>query len=91
MAITYSIGPFEGKSCLLRDDNLGSGPQPVAENIDNLQFRYVMNTGETLDVVPNNRFDDIRMIQLTIVARTDKTDPELAKVGDGFRRTNIDD
>jgi type IV pilus assembly protein PilW len=89
MAITYSIGPFEGKQCLLRDDHLGSGPLPVAENIDDLQFRYVMNTGETLDVVPNNRRDDIRMIQLTIVARTDRTDPELAKVGDGFRRRTL--
>ena len=89
IAITYSLGAFEGKSSLLRDDNLGLGPQPVAENIDNLQFRYVMNTGETLDVVPNNRFDDIRMIQLTIVAITDKPDPELAKTGDGFRRRTL--
>ena len=86
MAITYSIGVLEGKSVLLRDDHLGLGAQPVAENIEDLRFRYAMNTGEVLDVVPNNRWDDIRMIQATIVARSDKTDPELAKVGDGFRR-----
>ena len=89
MSITYSIGVFEGKWALLRDDHLGLGPQPVAENIENLQFRYIMNTGETLDVVPNNRLDDIRMIQANIVARTDKTDPELAKAGDGYRRRTI--
>jgi type IV pilus assembly protein PilW len=89
MAITYSIGMFDGKWSLLRDDNLGLGPQPVAENIENLQFRYVMNTGETLDVVPAARYDDIRMIQVSLVARTDKTDPELAKTGDGFRRRTI--
>ena len=89
MAITYSIGVFDGKSALLRDDNLGLGPQPVAENIDSLQFRYVMNTGETLDVVPAARFDDIRMIQVNLVARTDQTDPELAKTGDGFRRRRL--
>ena len=89
IAITYSIGMFEGKSALLRDDNLGLGPLPVAENIENLQFRYVMNTGETLDVVPAARYDDIRMIQVNLVARTDKTDPELAKTGDGFRRRTI--
>lgn len=89
MAITYSLGVFEGKSALLRDENLGLGPQPVAENIENLQFRYVMNTGETLDVVPAARFNDIRMIQVNIVARTDRTDPELAKVGDGFRRRTL--
>jgi type IV pilus assembly protein PilW len=89
LAITYSIGTFEGKSALLRDDHLGLGPQPLAENIENLRFRYVMNTGETLDVVPGNRYDDIRMIQVSLVARTDKTDPELAKTGDGFRRRTI--
>jgi prepilin-type N-terminal cleavage/methylation domain-containing protein len=94
-AITYSHGiignPLRGipGDPLLRDDNLGSGPQPVAENIDELQFRYVMNTGETLDVVPAARYDDIRMIQVNLVARTDRTDPELAKTGDGFRRRNL--
>jgi type IV pilus assembly protein PilW len=84
MAITYSIGPFEGKSCLLRDDHLGSGLQPVAENIENLQFAYFdANGNPTAD--PNL----IRMIQLTIIARADKTDPELAKAGDGFRRRTL--
>ena len=89
MAITYSRGVSEGKWALLRDDNLGLGPQPVAENIESLRFRYIMNTGETLDVVPAVRFDDIRMIQVNIVARTDRTDPELAKVSDGFRRRTM--
>jgi prepilin-type N-terminal cleavage/methylation domain-containing protein len=84
MAITYSIGPFEGKSCLLRDDNLGAGPQPVAENVENLQFAYFDANGN-----PTANPPDIRMIQLTIIARTDKTDPELAKAGDGFRRRTL--
>ena len=84
MAITYSIGPFEGKSCLLRDDHLGSGPQPVAENIENLQFAYFDANGNSTANPP-----DIRMIQLNLIARTDKTDPELAKVGDGVRRRTL--
>jgi type IV pilus assembly protein PilW len=84
MAITYSLGVSEGKSALLRDDNLGLGPQPVAENIDNLQFAYLDSNGN-----PTANPDDIRMIQVTIIARTDKTDPELAKVGDGFRRRTL--
>jgi type IV pilus assembly protein PilW len=83
-AITYSIGPFEGKSCLLRDDHLGDGPQPVAENIENLQFAYFDANGN-----PTANPPDIRMIQVNIVARSDKTDPELAKVGDGFRRRTL--
>lgn len=89
MAITYSLGNVDGKPVLLRDENLGQGPQAVAENIEFLRFRYVMNTGETLEVVPNARLDDIRMIEVTLVARTDQTDPELAKVGDGFRRRTL--
>jgi len=89
LAVTYSIGTSEGKTCLLRDDNLGAGPQPVAENIESLRFRYVMANGDVLDVVPANRRDETRMIQVTLVARTDKTDPELDKVGDGYRRRTV--
>ena len=85
MAVTYSIGMLDGKSVLLRDDHLGLGAQPVAENIEDLRFRYVMNAGAVLDVVPGARLGDIRMIQISIVARSDKTNPGLAKVGDGFR------
>jgi len=85
IAITYSIGVFEGKNnCLLRDDNLGLGPQPVAENIESLQFAYFDANGNT-----TANPDDIRMIQVNIVARTDQTDPELAKTGDGFRRRTM--
>jgi hypothetical protein len=84
MAITYSIGPFEGKSCLLRDDHLGGGLQPVAENIENLQFAYFDANGN-----PTANPPDIRMIQVNIVAKTDRTDPELAKAGDGFRRRTL--
>jgi len=68
----------------LRDDHLGSGPQPVAENIDDLQFAYFDANGN-----PTANPPDIRMIQLTIIARTDKTDPELAKAGDGLRRRTL--
>jgi type IV pilus assembly protein PilW len=85
MAITYSRGVSEGKWALLRDDNLGLVPaQPVAENIDDLQFAYFDANGN-----PTANPPDIRMIQLTIIARTDKTDPELAKAGDGFRRRTL--
>ena len=89
MSITYSIGVLDGKSVLLRDDHLGLGPQPVAENIEDLRFRYVMSDGTVLDVVPGAQIDNIRMIQVTVVARSDKTDPELVKGGDGFRRRTL--
>jgi prepilin-type N-terminal cleavage/methylation domain-containing protein len=83
-AITYSIGQFEGKSCLLRNENLGLGQQPVAENIENLQFTYFDANGN-----PTVNPSDIRMIQVSIVARSDKTDADLAKVSDGFRRRTL--
>jgi type IV pilus assembly protein PilW len=90
MAITYSHGvpgdPLRGVpgDPLLRDDHLGAEPQPVAENVENLQFAYFDANGN-----PTANPPDIRMIQLTIIARTDKTDPELAKAGDGFRRRTL--
>jgi type IV pilus assembly protein PilW len=84
MVITYSIGMFEGKRALLRNDNLGAGDQPVAENIESLQFAYFDANGNT-----TANPDDIRMIQVNIVSRTDQTDPELAKTGDGFRRRTL--
>jgi len=93
LAITYSLGVFDGKSALLRDDNIpagegGLGPQPVAENIESLRFKYILNDGtEYWDTVPGNRRDDIRMIQVTIVARTDRNDPKLP--GDGYRRRTL--
>jgi len=83
-AVTYSIGMFEGKSCLMRDDHLGGLGQPVAENVESLQFRYFDANG-----IETANPKDIRMIQVTIVARSDQVDPKLAKVGDGFRRRTM--
>jgi type IV pilus assembly protein PilW len=80
-AITYSIGPFEGKSCLLRDDNLGAGPQPVAENVESVQFR---NPDGSIPLNPNSA-----CMQVAVTAITDMPDPDLAKVGDGLRRRTL--
>jgi prepilin-type N-terminal cleavage/methylation domain-containing protein len=93
LAITYSLGTFDGKSALLRDDNIpvgegGLGPQPVAESIESIRFMYTMNDGSVYwDTVPGNLRDNIRMIQVAIVARTDRTDPGLH--GDGYRRRTL--
>jgi len=83
-AVTYSIGMLDGKSCLLRDDHLGSGPQPVADNIESLQFAYFDGNGN-----PTGIPADIRMIQVTVVARSDQADKDLAKTGDGLRRRTV--
>ena len=84
-AVTYSIGMFDGKpNCLLRDDHLGSGPQPVADNIESLQFAYFDKNGNATGVPA-----DIRMIQVTVVAVSDRPDKDLAKAGDGLRRRTV--
>lgn len=72
-AVTYSVGMFDGKSCLMRDDHLGSGPQPVADNIEGLQFEYFDVNGN-VTAVPA----DIRMIRATVVAMPDHADKDLA-------------
>jgi hypothetical protein len=89
-ALTYSLGMFEGKMCLLKDEHLGEGPQPVAENIEDIQFRYTLREDDgslvVYENVPNNKCDKIRMVQVRIVAKTDRQDPEMVKAGDGYRR-----
>ena len=88
-AITYTLGPSDGKMCLLRDENLGDGPQPVAENVEFLQFTYTLADGTVfVGTVPGNQRINIRMVQVTIRARTDRNDPELGG-GDGFRRRTL--
>jgi len=78
-AISYGITA----SVLNRNDNLGGGPQPLAENIESFDFQYFDANGLQTANPP-----DIRTIRMTITARTDRQDPEL-KGGDGFRRREI--
>lgn len=82
-AITYLCGVSDGKPVLQRNENTGGGPQPLAENIENIQFEYFDANG-ALTVNPAN----IRMVRATVTARTDRLDPDL-KIGDGFRRRTI--
>ncbi len=87
-AITYSREVFEGKSSLMRNDNVNAA-QPLAENIESLQFTYTLADGTVfVGTVPGNRRDEIRMIQVTVRAMTDRSDPELGG-GDGFRRRTL--
>lgn len=82
-AITYSIGLSGGKLNLLRNENTGGGNQPVAENIEALQFEY-FDAGNNPTAIPEN----IRMVKVTVTAKTDRPDPDF-KIEDGFRRRTI--
>ncbi|MBC2712472.1 MAG: prepilin-type N-terminal cleavage/methylation domain-containing protein [Desulfosarcina sp.] len=63
----------------------GSGLQPVAENIDAIDFVYYDDTMTALIPYPNNETEraSIRLVQVTIVARAD--DPVMS-----FKHTNTD-
>ncbi len=65
----------------------GGGSQVVAENIDNLQFSYILDDGSQTDspVDPSK----IRMVKVTVTARTSMSDPEFKGGEGGFRRRTI--
>ena len=68
--VTYALGDSNGDGSIeiLRDT--GGGQQPVAENIDALDFVYLDENG---NITASNMA--IRSVQITIVARTGRGDP----------------
>lgn len=82
-AVTYTTGVSDGKIVLQRNENTGGGPQPLAENIENIQLEYFDANGN-----PTANPANIRMARVTATARTDRSDPDF-KTGDGYRRRQI--
>jgi prepilin-type N-terminal cleavage/methylation domain-containing protein len=93
-AITYKLNLQKGVPVLEREDKTdGGGGLDIAENIDNLQFRYTLDDGSESDSPADP--SRIRMVRVMVHARTSlsdlefKSDPEY-KVGvGGFRRRTI--
>jgi len=79
-AITYNLGLSGGKTVLRRNENTGGGAQPLAENMESLQFNYFDANGN-IAADPS----DIRMIRVAVTSKTNISDPEY-KGGDGYRR-----
>lgn len=82
-AVSYYIGLSGGKSALRRNENTGGGGQPLAENIENLELSYADAKGEA-----TANPQDIRMVKVTVTARTSRLDPDY-KGGDGYRRRTL--
>ena len=82
-ALTYQVVNEAGMMTLEWEDNTGRGLQPVADDIENLQFEYLDAAGN-----PVANPSDIRRIRVVVTARTDRPDPDL-KDGDGHRRRQI--
>ena len=78
-AISYRVVvDASGRPILRRDENIGGGFQPVADNIEAIEFR---NPDGTINLNPNSM-----SLQVTVTARTDRPDPDLQKAEDGYRR-----
>lgn len=70
--ITYSLADLDGDgdTDLARNDVNGVGNQQIAENIDALDFVYLDKDGTATATL-----SEIRSVQATVVARTDRWDP----------------
>jgi prepilin-type N-terminal cleavage/methylation domain-containing protein len=85
-AISYQV---DGTLTLLRDElprpstQAVAQPQPIADNIDNLQFVYLNANGN-----PPAQNADVRVMEVTLRARTDSSDPDYKSDG-GYRRRQI--
>lgn len=80
-AVTYDLDGVTFR--LRRNENTGGGAQPLADNIEALQFQYFNSSGSQT-LIPNST----RTIQVTVTARTKEPDPDF-KGGDGYRRRQI--
>jgi len=83
MALSYWVAPVNGVPTLFRDENMGAGPQILADNIENLQFTYLGADGN-----PTANLANIRIINVSLTARTERPDPDLGS-GGGYRRRQI--
>jgi type IV pilus assembly protein PilW len=82
-AITYQTGLSNDIPALKRNENTRGGAQPLADNIENIQFEYFDAQGKPTANPPN-----IRMVKVTVTAKTKMSDPDF-KGGDGYRRRQI--
>lgn len=83
--ISYDVDSSDPDHPTLRVDSDGPGVgayQPLADNIEDLQVVIIFadgheaNTYDDTDGDDTNDYDDIRSIRITILARTDRQDPD---------------
>jgi type IV pilus assembly protein PilW len=82
-AVSYYLGLSGAKTVLRRNENTGGGGQPLADNIESLEFSYFDTNGNG-----TSNPSDIRMVKVSVTARTNLLDPQL-KGGDGYRRRTL--
>jgi type IV pilus assembly protein PilW len=80
--ITYQVIVVNGIPVLMRND--GGGNQPEADGIETLQFQYLDGDG-IVTATPAN----IRIIRVSVKAKTNMQDPDYKLEVDGYRRREI--
>jgi type IV pilus assembly protein PilW len=76
------------------DRNTGGGAQPLAENIEGFSFKYFKHdsaTGSVVEVTNSADQEKIRVIEISITARTAEPDRNYSHptYGDGYRRYTL--
>jgi len=87
-AVTYKLASDTTNPnipVLVKNDNTGDGDQVIAENIEDLQFRYTLADGSVTDSPANP--EDIRIVCANIKARTKMADTQSSSVG--YRRREL--
>jgi type IV pilus assembly protein PilW len=75
---------------LTREDNTdGGGTQVVAENIENLQFKYVLEDNSESDIPAEADRSKIRLVRVKVDARTSMSDSQFKGDAGGYRRRTI--
>jgi hypothetical protein len=91
-AIRYGLRDDDGVRVLFRDlypNTVSSQRDTVAENIENLQLKYLDANAKEMNFPPDDP-KKIRIVRVSITARTSVSDPEFIKGGaGGFRRRTI--
>jgi hypothetical protein len=86
-AITYGIRDDSGTPVLFRNlysNTTSSQRETVAENIENVQFEYFDADGNLTANPP-----DIRVVRVTVTAKTNMADSDFKGGVGGFRRRTI--
>lgn len=78
--ITYSLYNPDGDDDMDLGRDTGGGNQTIAENIDALDFIYLDENGNPTTTIAN-----IKSVQITIVARTGRTDQQYTNTDGDFK------
>jgi hypothetical protein len=71
-AYRFYVDQSDSLHPVLMVEEMGELAEPFAENIEDLQFRFVMQNGDTLDVP--NQPSLVRQVLIDLTARTNRED-----------------